>query len=86
MKDISKELKSVAAKSDRAHGTDWLPFWMHSLDTAGTIQNLVQEWLPEHVCAYLQDACGGEKRTYAILTFCALARLLAVFNRILRRA
>lgn len=73
MDDISVELKSVAAKSDREHGTDWLPFWMHSLDTAGIIQHLVQEWLPEHVCAYLQDACGGEKRTYAILTFCALA-------------
>lgn len=72
MEDISKELKSVAAKSDRAHGTDWLPFWMHSLDTAGIIKKLAKEWLPKHVNAYLIEACGSEERTYATLKFCAL--------------
>ena len=72
MYELSAELMSVAAKSDREQGDYWLPLWMHSLDTAGIIQKLAKEWLPKHVNAYLIEACGSEECTYATLTFCAL--------------
>lgn len=38
MKDLSIELKSLAAKSGD-NGYSWLPFWMHSMDTEGIIKN-----------------------------------------------
>lgn len=38
----------------------WLPFWAHQADTAGTVRNLILNWLPAHIRNYLDDRiCGG---------------------------
>lgn len=60
MRSFSPQLAAVVAKSDPESGTRWLPFWMHSLDAAGIIEQLAREWLPASTFDYLCAACGAE--------------------------
>ena len=72
MNRFSKELSAAVAKSDRENGNDWLPFWMHSFDTAGIMEKLAQKRLPESISDYLCDECGGKEKLFSTLKFCAL--------------
>lgn len=72
MNRFSKELAAAVAKSDRENGNDWLPFWMHSFDTAGIMEKLAQKRLPESISDYLCDECGGREKLFSTLKFCAL--------------
>ena len=72
MNRLSKELSAAVAKSDRENGNDWLPFWMHSFDTAGIMEKLAQKRLPESISDYLCDECGGREKLFSTLKFCAL--------------
>ena len=72
MNRLSKELAAAVAKSDRESGNDWLPFWMHSFDTAGIMEKLAQKRLPESISDYLCDECGGREKLFSTLKFCAL--------------
>lgn len=72
MNVFSKELAAAVAKSDRENGNDWLPFWMHSFDTAGIMEKLAQKRLPESISDYLCDECGGREKLFSTLKFCAL--------------
>lgn len=72
MNRFSKELAAAVAKSDRESGNDWLPFWMHSFDTAGIMEKLAQKRLPESISDYLCDECGGREKLFSTLKFCAL--------------
>jgi len=69
---LSKELAAAVAKSDRENGNDWLPFWMHSFDTAGIMEKLAQKRLPESISDYLCAECGGREKLFSTLKFCAL--------------
>jgi CRISPR-associated endonuclease/helicase Cas3 len=69
---LSKELAAAVAKSDRESGNDWLPFWMHSFDTAGIMEKLAQKRLPESISDYLCAECGGREKLFSTLKFCAL--------------
>lgn len=60
MKSFSSQLSAVVAKSDPENRTHWLPFWIHSLDAAGVIEQLAREWLPASIFDYLCAACGAE--------------------------
>lgn len=72
MNVFSKELAAAVAKSDRENGNDWLPFWMHSFDTAGIMEKLAQKRLPESISDYLCAECGGREKLFSTLKFCAL--------------
>lgn len=72
MNRLSKELAAAVAKSDRENGNDWLPFWMHSFDTAGIMEKLAQKRLPESISDYLCAECGGKEKLFSTLKFCAL--------------
>lgn len=72
MNRLSKELVAAVAKSDRENGNDWLPFWMHSFDTAGIMEKLAQKRLPESISDYLCAECGGREKLFSTLKFCAL--------------
>ena len=72
MNVFSKELSAAVAKSDRENGNDWLPFWMHSFDTAGIMEKLAQKRLPESISDYLCAECGGREKLFSTLKFCAL--------------
>lgn len=72
MSRLSKELAAAVAKSDRESGNDWLPFWMHSFDTAGIMEKLAQKRLPESISDYLCAECGGREKLFSTLKFCAL--------------
>lgn len=50
---LSKILTMFPGKSS-LDGSSWLPFWLHSMDTAGIMDRLVDSWLPEHFA----DACS----------------------------
>lgn len=69
---FSQALKSVVAKSDRETSMGWLPFWMHSFDTAGVMEKLLLHWIPRNVYDYLSESCGGEDRVLPTARFCAL--------------
>ena len=71
MRSFSPRLAAVAAKSDPESRTHWLPFWMHSLDTAGIIERLARGWLPASTFDYLCAACGAET-LIPLLIFIAL--------------
>lgn len=72
MNRLSKELAAAVAKSDRENGNDWLPFWMHSFDTAGIMEKLAQKRLPESISDYLCAECGSREKLFSTLKFCAL--------------
>ena len=39
----------LAGKTDPENASLWLPLWMHLWDTAGIMERLVRQWLPESV-------------------------------------
>lgn len=83
---FSKELAAAVAKSDRENGNDWLPFWMHSFDTAGIMEKLAQKRLPESISDYLCAECGGREKLFSTLKFCALVhdigKVTVVFSHV----
>lgn len=90
MNRFSKELAAAVAKSDRESGNDWLPFWMHSFDTAGIMEKLAQKRLPESISDYLCAECGGREKLFSTLKFCALVhdigKVTVVFQSRIRDA
>lgn len=90
MNVFSKELSAAVAKSDRENGNDWLPFWMHSFDTAGIVEKLAQKRLPESISDYLCAECGGREKLFSTLKFCALVhdigKVTVVFQSRIRDA
>lgn len=90
MNRFSKELAAAVAKSDRENGNDWLPFWMHSFDTAGIMEKLAQKRLPESISDYLCAECGGREKLFSTLKFCALVhdigKVTVVFQSRIRDA
>ena len=44
---LSYEVRLFAGKTDPVNSGFWLPLWMHLWDTAGIMERLVRQWLPE---------------------------------------
>ena len=49
MENRLKNTKLLAGKTDPQDTSIWLPLWMHLWDTAGIMELLVRQWLPESV-------------------------------------
>ncbi len=64
---FSTPVKCLAAKTDREDSSLWLPLWMHAKDTAGAMDFLVWQWLPDAA----KKATGLEEERLA-----AVARFL----------
>lgn len=81
---FSPALEAVVAKSDKENSMGWLPFWMHSLDTAGVMEKLLLHWIPRNVYDYLSESCGSEDRVLPTARFCALThdigKIIAFFQ------
>ena len=60
MKERSKILNLMIAKTDRANSERWLPLWMHSYDTAGVMEYLYHNWLPPAVIKVIGKDFGEE--------------------------
>ena len=60
MKDRSKILNLMIAKTDRMNNELWLPLWMHSFDTAGVMKYLYYNWLPPAVIKTICKDFGEE--------------------------
>lgn len=48
-KNLSYTARLFAGKTDPGNSSVWLPLWMHLQDTAGVMQRLILQWLPESV-------------------------------------
>ena len=63
MRRTLNKTRFLAGKTDPENTSLWLPLWMHLWDTAGIMERLVRQWLPESV----KRAMGFE-REEALLT------------------
>lgn len=62
--------KLLAGKTNGQDDSEWLPLWMHGWDTAGIMEYLVQQWLPQSV----QNDLGlGEEQLLHTARFIGLA-------------
>ena len=67
--NFTRQLYTAVAKSSRENDSMWLPVWMHSIDAAGIIKLLLDNWLPENVVLLLEKECGGRERLVSVLRF-----------------
>lgn len=58
MRRTLNKTRFLAGKTDPENTSLWLPLWMHLWDTAGIMERLVRQWLPESV----KRAMGFESR------------------------
>ena len=56
--NVSKLMRSLAAKTNPNDSAQWLPLWMHARDTAGIMEKLWKHWLP---VAVRREICGGSE-------------------------
>ena len=56
--NVSKLMRSLAAKTNPNDSAQWLPLWMHARDTAGIMEKLWKQWLP---VAVRREICGGSE-------------------------
>ena len=49
MRRTLNKTRFLAGKTDPENTSLWLPLWMHLWDTAGIMERLVRQWLPESV-------------------------------------
>ena len=56
--NVSKLMRSLAAKTNPNDSAQWLPLWMHARDTAGIMKYLWKHWLP---VAVRREICGGSE-------------------------
>lgn len=73
MREGFEQLMWMAAKSDPKNSALWLPFWLHAKDTAGIMEKLWQEWLPDSVRRILRGSHSEED-------MCRLCRLLGLLH------
>ena len=69
--NVSKLMRSLAAKTNPNDSAQWLPLWMHARDTAGIMKYLWKHWLP---VAVRREICGGSEE--------ALQENEALFQRV----
>lgn len=51
----------LAGKTNKENPDEWLPLWMHLIDTAGIMGNLIDYWLPESAKDFITESIPKEK-------------------------
>ena len=89
MSDLKNAACGAVAKSDPEDRGYYLPLWMHAEDTAGVLELLCQQWLPQPTLRFLQDAVGADA-FWQLIRFLGLThdvgKLTAVFQSTIRTA
>ena len=74
------DINLIAAKSDRENPILWLPFSIHSSDTAEIMERLFHHWLPDSVKRIISDSLAGgfdsESRDDITVNYCRLLAFL----------
>ena len=74
------ECNMIAAKSDALHREMWLPFQVHSLDTAGMMERMFFKWLPVSIRNFIAVSLGLgfdiDSREEQTAAYCRLLALL----------
>ena len=60
VKERTKILNHMIAKTDRTDNELWLPLWMHSYDTAGVMEYLYHNWVPPAAIKVICKDMGEE--------------------------
>ena len=69
---LSKQAKSLWAKTDPVDGSVWLPLYIHLTDAAGIMARLWDEWVPRNVRnLFALHCCGSEELARKALVFLA---------------
>ena len=69
---LSKQARSLRAKTDAEDGSVWLPLYIHLSDTALTMTHLWNEWVPKSVRSLFASHCrGNEELACKALVFLA---------------
>ena len=68
---FSSAMQSLAAKSTQKTELQWLPAWVHFIDTANIIRKLVITWLPASVIRAADSEMSQEEFLH-LCTFLAL--------------
>lgn len=70
--ELSKQARSLWAKTDAEDGSVWLPLYIHATDTALTMVRLWDEWIPKSVKnLFSRHCCGSEELARKSLIFLA---------------
>ena len=65
--NVSEKVSSLVAKHNREKN-EWLPLWIHSIDTCGVAELLLKEWLPVQAQKAIADSLSDEDITHVIRT------------------
>ena len=66
---MDKLLLNLPGKSNRERSDQWLPLWMHLMDTAGVMRELVNRWLCQRAGSRID---GDEDERVKLCVFTAL--------------
>ena len=83
MKERTKILNHMIAKTDRTDNELWLPLWMHSYDTAGVMEYLYHNWVPPAAIKVICKDMGEEMglKVCLFLAYCHdTAKMTYVFQ------
>jgi CRISPR-associated endonuclease/helicase Cas3 len=75
-----RALLAMAAKSNPENPDEWLPFWLHSRDTAEVMDCLLRHWLPDGEKARLLPQ-GTEEEVRALCRFLGLIHDIGKLTR-----
>ena len=83
VKERTKILNHMIAKTDRTDNELWLPLWMHSYDTAGVREYLYHNWVPPAAIKVICKDMGEEMglKVCLFLAYCHdTAKMTYVFQ------
>lgn len=83
VKERTKILNHMIAKTDRTDNELWLPLWMHSYDTAGVMEYLYHNWVPPAAIKVICKDMGEEMglKVCLFLAYCHdTAKMTYVFQ------
>lgn len=70
--NLSRQARSLWAKTDPEDSSVWLPLYIHLSDAARTMARLWDEWVPKNVRnLFAQHCCGNEELARKALVFLA---------------
>lgn len=76
---LSDRIKQFPGKSNPKNTGEWLPTWIHMIDTAEIMKHLLRKWIPDSVKNILQDI-GDEEELTKCCVFLAMVHDIGKFT------